>query len=243
MERMNKPIHFNLSCPRSQDAAPDGNFRGGILPQDSAWWSGSGRMNSPRGLRPLRAAFSLIELLLVMSIIALLASASILAVQGITSGRNITLAGSMVLDQMSLAQQTALTKNTRVRWQIVEVPDNRTGEDESYRLIRLQIFEPSNRTWRTLNQQLLPISISADARQNFYFSTLLKDAHQIDDLTYDGQRGASAAASSIVFLPNGRTSLNPSAIYSLTLHNPRKTNDFITIQVNPVSGRTRTFRP
>jgi uncharacterized protein (TIGR02596 family) len=196
----------------------------------------SGRRKGAATLR----GFSLIELLVVVVIVMILAAVGTVAMQGVSAARNLTTAGSMVLDQISLAQQTALTRNTRSRWQIIEVPDLRTGEEKAWRLMRVQVFDPTNRAWQTVDRKLLPVSVNVDPSTNA--STLLANPQPVDDLTYGGEQGVSALASSIVFRPDGRTSLNPNSICSLTLRNPRKANDFITVQIDPISGRTRTFR-
>lgn len=190
-------------------------------------------------------AFSLIELLAVIAIIALLVVGSGLAVREVMAGRNVENAAGMVVDDIALAQQTALSKNVRVRWQIIEVADRRTGDDPAFRFLRLQIFDPIARVWTTIGRQLLPISISADTNSPPPASTLLSAnaVQTINDLAYDGLTQQTAKAASVVFRPDGRTSLDPNAIHSLTLRDPKRTNNFLTIQIDPVSGRTRTFHP
>lgn len=193
-------------------------------------------------LRRKGGGFSLIELMVVMAIVALLASLTVVAFQGIGASRKITTAGNMIVDQFMLARQTALTKNAKVRWQLVKVPDSRSGEAEAFRLIRLQLFNPRARSWESVGQAaLLPVAITADPAR----STLLQagSIQNISDLTYDGQTERNAQASSVLFLENGRTSLNPNGVFTVTLHDSKSTNDFITVQIDPVSGRTRTYRP
>ncbi len=191
----------------------------------------------------LPTAFSLIELLAVMAIIALLVGASGLAIQGIGASRRIALAGSAVIDQLNLAQQTARSRNTPTRWQILEVPDNRTGDPAAFRFIRLQAFDPKARSWATLDRQLFPIAICADTNTSPKASTLLDLTGNVTDLTFGGQANQTARAAGIIFHPDGRTSLDPNAIHSLTVRDLRKSDDFITVQIDPLSGRTRSFRP
>jgi len=173
----------------------------------------------------IRSAFSLLELLVVMGIIAILATLAISAMGGISAGRNLATGGNLLLDQLSLARQTALTRNARVRWQIFSVADERNGDPAAVRRMQLEYFDPSARTWKMLGRrETLPITIIADPDR----STLLKNG---------------ATSGTVTFLANGRTGLDPNAIHSLTLFDGRSASNFITIQLDPISGRCRTFQP
>jgi len=184
--------------------------------------------------------FSLIELLTVITIIAILTSLGAVAFSNIASGRNVAISGNIIMDQMALAQQTATAKNARVRWQILSVPDTRNGDPAAFRLTRLQIFVPKSRAWLDIAPaKLLPLSVQAVTN----LSTLLtNEIVSVTDLTYDGRTGSNTPARSIVFFGDGLTDLNPNDRSSLTLRDVRNTNNFLTLQIDPVSGRLRTFQ-
>ncbi|HRJ73658.1 MAG TPA: GspH/FimT family pseudopilin [Terrimicrobiaceae bacterium] len=172
-------------------------------------------------------AFSLVELLVVIAVIGLLAVGSLVAVSGIRAGRNLNQAGILALDQFALARQNAVSKNARVRWLIVSVADARNGDPEAFRKIRLEIFDPAGRAWKPLGRPVtFPVSVVADPAG----STLLTNT-------------AAGATNAVTFLANGRTQLNPNTVHSLTLSDGKNINNFITIQLDPVSGRCRTFQP
>jgi len=151
----------------------------------------------------------------------------------------------MAISQIALAKQVSAAKNARVRWQIVEIPDSRSGDAPAFRLIRLQFFDPSQRSWRTLGrQQILPVAVVADPAQSTLLTTLDTNVvGTVSDLNYGGQSNAVAEAATVVFFSDGRTGLSPNSIWSLTFHDKKRTNDFLTVQVDPVSGSTRVFRP
>jgi len=174
-----------------------------------------------------RFAFSLVELLVVMAIIGILTAVTFTAVNGVRSGRNLSTASDMVLDHFMLARQNALTKNARVRWQIVSVPDDRNGDASAFRRLQLEIFDAAARQWKPLRRPAsLPLTIFADPAR----STLLTN-------------NAAGATNAVVFLSSGRTWLNPNGNYTLTLCDDKNTNNFITLQLDPLSGRCRTFQP
>jgi len=173
-------------------------------------------------------AFSLIELLTVVAIIGILAALTIPAASSILAGRNLTTGANMLVDQLVSARQAASAKNARIRWHIISTNDSRNGELAGFRRMQAEIFDPVGRQWSPFSRAVvLPLTITADPLR----STILTNQ-------------AANATNSIEFLPGGRTALpNPSGIYSITLHNGRNTNNFVTIQIDPVSGRCRTFQP
>ena len=177
--------------------------------------------------RPNRSGFSLVELLVFVVLMAILAALSLPAFNGIRSGNLLSTGSGLVLDQFAIARQTALSRNARVRWQLISIPDSRNGDPSGFRRLRLEIFDPATRQWNQHGRPItLPISITADPAR----STIVTNP-------------AGGATNEVIFLSNGRTGLDPNAVHSLTLYDGKNTNNFITVQVDPVSGRCRTFQP
>lgn len=91
-------------------------------------------------------AFSLVELLVVVAVIAIIAGFAVPAVTTMIRGSQLTQGSQMVLDQMSLARQTALAKNRPVDVRFYKFADPETpGEtpdkpDTGY-FRALQVFE------------------------------------------------------------------------------------------------------
>lgn len=195
---------------------------------------GAEAMRRSRPLCP--AGFSLIELLVVIAIVSLLTFVGVVGFGSIASGWRVKEGGNMIMDQLSLAQQTAISKNSRVRWQIVSVPDQRSGDPEAFRLTRLQVFVPAQRSWQDIGPgKLLPRSVFASTNG----STLLA-ADRVSATQLPG--GVDAPAGSIVFFGNGMPDLNPNGMFSLTLQAGGNTNNLLVLQMDPVSGRMRAFQ-
>jgi hypothetical protein len=135
----------------------------------------------------------------------------------------------MVLDQFALARQSALSKNARVRLTITSVRDIRNDDPSAFRKMQSEIFDPVGRSWKPLGRAItFPMTIVADPGK----STLLTNT--------DTKEGAT---NTVTFLSGGRADLNPNDVFSLTISSGINTNNFITIQLDPVSGRCRTFQP
>lgn len=180
-------------------------------------------------MHPFNKGFTLIELLVVVALMAVLLSLSAIGFQGIRSGQNLKQGGTMVLNQLSLARQSAVSKNARVRWMVYSTKDDRTGDPEAFRKMQLEIFDPSAREWKKHTRAIvLPAAVALDPAR----SPILTNV-------------SPGSSNSITFLPSGRTELDPNRKpdHSLTLADLRNTNNFITIQLDPVSGRCRTFQP
>lgn len=191
-----------------------------------------------------KTAFSLIEILLVIVLIVILGSLSVAGFQHVTGSRQMTAAASLVIDQLNFARQSAISQNAPVRFQICEIEDSRNGDEADFRLVRLQVFDQEGRIWKPLSRpQVFPQAIIAS--RDVSLSTMLaaSDLQTISDLNFDGNSGRSVQARAIDFLPSGRPRLNPNAIYSLTVRHSGRGEDFITIQLDPVSGTSRIFRP
>jgi uncharacterized protein (TIGR02596 family) len=123
-------------------------------------------------------AFSLIELLIVISIIAIIAGFSIPAVTSVLKGSALTQAGTILEDQMSLARQHALGNNKLVqvrfyRYGDPEIPGEKVDDPSTGQFRAIQYFERSpGGIWSPVGKFVrLPESIMMNPTERF--STIL----------------------------------------------------------------------
>ena len=217
-------------------------------------------MKKPR-LTARHAAFTLIELLVVITIIAIIATFSVPAVTGILRGSAITQSSQMLTEQFSLARQFALSKNRAIEVRLYqyadpEMPGESVTTATTWQYRALQIFEvvESGVAVPLDKPQRFPGTVVMTSR--FTFSTLISGTGQIakPPTTNDPELPRGVARNynyvSFRFLPDGSTNLSPTGSWFLTIHNltdkPSGTTppiNFFTIQLDPVSGSTKSFRP
>lgn len=206
-------------------------------------------------------AFTLVELLAVIAIMAIVLSFVVPAFSSTMRSMQLTQAAESVSDQLHIARQTALTKNHPIEVRFYSYSDPRAaGSSKACRAIQsFQINDDGSYT--AVNKAiLLPDAIIIDS--NPTLSTLLNPVTS-------GSMGAPATASGSTlnvsvprvgnnydsiyfhFLPDGSTNLPADGTqWCVSLHYETLGNNltalpqnFATVQIDPYNGQTRTFRP
>ena len=191
------------------------------------------------------SAFSLLELLVVVAILAVLAGVSLPSIVSVLQGRNIEAAGAMFADAVSLARQEASAGSRTVELRIYRSPSG-TGSWQAFQLwsTRGTNTEPLA-SMRKLPQGVavwLPGSplISTLATNPFFFvSGTTNAALGRGPLDYISvQFRASGALDGIVSTNNN----------FLTLVSEHQTNatapaNYATILINPATAKATIIRP
>ena len=209
-----------------------------------------------------RSAFSLIELVVVIAIIAIIATFTVPAATTILRGSAITQASQTLTDQISLARQMALSRNRAVEVRFYKYADPEAAGETTGQWRAIQLFEvlESGVAVPLGKVQTLPISVVIEPSTTF--STLIpaqgKEIAPIKNKDPDLPRGVGIGYvyGAFRFLQDGSTNLAPTSTWFVSIHNltdtpsgttMKKVNgdpiNFFTLQIDPVSGAIKGFRP
>ena len=190
----------------------------------------------------LRArAFSLIELVVVISVLAIIAAFSVPAVTSMLKGSSLTQASQLLVDQMNLARQLALSRNTIIEVRVYRYSDpDSPGEDvtkpEEGKFRAMQVFEvlPSGAALPVGKFEEFPNSIMLSANRetpDSGISSLLdkgnikkpedfgkKDPYHISLPELPKGIKKQYQFVHFRFMPDGSTTLGPTSLWFLTLH-------------------------
>ncbi len=211
--------------------------------------------------------FTLVEMLVVIGIIALIASLTVPAVTSTLRGMQLTQGSQMVNDMIALARQTALAKNHSVEVRLYQYGDASIGESATspsagkYRA--LQLYEiPDGGAPVSVplgNVMRLPSNLLIDSGAALSSIVGSASTNTWPSFTASGPQnpllsgiGTSYNFVSFRFLPGGRTNLPISStqVWFLTLHNltdgdvlNAPPTNFFTIQIDASNGHLATYRP
>lgn len=188
-------------------------------------------------------AFSLIELLIVIAIMAILVSLSVPAMNSIARGSNITRAGQMVGDMVILGRQEAVAKNRDIEVRIIEVSP---APGVAGGLVAVQLWELSDASAKPVSR-INRLPEGAAISSNTALSPLLKADVSVGNTTNFGSLGnrpylgfkirANGKLSSSVGMNNNFLTVSATSDASAPPEN------YYTIRVNPVTGRVNIYRP
>jgi uncharacterized protein (TIGR02596 family) len=188
--------------------------------------------------------FTLLELLVVMSIMVMLMALAMPAVTSILTGSKLERAGQMVADALTLARQEAVSKNREVQVAFFELPMETGGKG----WIGLQVWRVDDsptgpitrqvsRLWRLPGPMVITTSGS--------LSPLLTAAVLSGTATIAGNTGVAYKA--FRFRANGSTDSSIGTNNYVTVQdallpgNPPP--NYFTVQVNPITGKISIIRP
>jgi len=224
--------------------------------------------NTSHGNILKKGGFTVVELLVVMSIIAIIIGFTMPAMNTVLKGSQLTQAGQMINDQLNLARQIALTKNHSVEVRFYQfgdpqAPGEQTAVPASGRYRAIQAFEiqDSGSAVPLSKVQQVPPSIIIDSGgalssiispPSAYVAPLpVLTSYSIQTVPI-ARVGTNYNTVAFRFLPDGSVNLSKisSNPWCLTLHNinegdslPAPKANFITTQIDPSNGHIKTYRP
>jgi uncharacterized protein (TIGR02596 family) len=200
----------------------------------------------------LPRAFSLVEMLVVIAIMITLMAIVIPASSSLMGGMNLSRSAGMITDELNFARQTALSRNRDVEVRFYKQGSKLDGNDKQFRAFRSFLIEGADlASWKPLSrvkQLPEPIIISDEVNYSSLLGAPAGNGLVKSNESLPG--GGNADYVSFLFRANGGTSLKPvTANWFLTLYSQKtKTGvalppNYFTAQVDPVTGRTRSYRP
>ena len=201
--------------------------------------TGSCRRTSFRCRR--RTAFTLIELMAVMTIMIVLASFAGPAFTSLAVGSRLTRAGQLVADQLYLARQEAVTKNRDVQVRFITIGGTVRG---------VQL-------WRVDDSITGPVTNAVARMTSLPDGVVVSPDPQFSPLLSAGTTGTmslppygTVSFISIRIRSNGGTENSITAANNfLTLQNANGTTsgspgaNYYTVQINPITGKVVHYQP
>jgi len=193
-----------------------------------------------------------------MAIIAIVVGFVVPSIGSIMRGNDMTRGEQMLQEQLALARQTAIAKNRRVEVRFYNFDDPEVvGTDSLYRAFQTFVFDEKNTA--TPLGKILKLPGLLTINTNTTASTLMTLLDKAFDPAKDPKiniRGVGTAytAKAFQFRPDGSTNL-PSAAgpnWFLTLvsssviaqvSSATLPLNFATVQIDPIGGTVRTYRP
>lgn len=186
--------------------------------------------------------FTLVELLVVVTIFLILAALSMPGITSTLAGIKITNATALAVDEIQLARATALARNTPVEVWFLKGSNN-------FQMVRSSLVNPdSSSEWISRTRQL-PEGIAIASAEAY--SNLI--GIQSPTNSPSGVQGVR-----ILIFPSGRVelpppvSMNPNTSLFFTIvpsssFDPNSGDalpaNFATVQINPINARVTTIRP
>lgn len=193
-----------------------------------------------------RPGFTLIELLLVVSIVIILAGLMAPAFRSMMTGTNLSRAGQLVGDHLSLARQEAITRNQQVEVRFFYFTNGVWPGWQALQVFRMeQTPRGESRLIPASKFTLLPegVLISSNERVSPLFKACTTGQANV------ARFGSTPIPyASFRFRANGATdSAITDANNFITLKNAQDPGEpppnYYTIQINPVTGKVTVFRP
>jgi uncharacterized protein (TIGR02596 family) len=187
-----------------------------------------------------RRAFSLIELLVVMALVAILVVAAVPALNSVARGSNLNRAGQLVGDQITVARLTAVSRNREVQVRLYNLTNGLQSGWLGLQVWRIEQSSNGSSSVAASRLILLPEGVLIEPAR----SPLLGADNIVSGTEALPSRG-SVAYQGFRFRPNGAMSAGVSASNNyLTLRSAQGGEaNYYTVQVDPLTGKTTVYRP
>ncbi len=212
-----------------------------------------------------KSAFSLVELLVVITIIGIISAFAVPAVGNLLKGSSLTQAANILTDQCAAARQISLTRNRSVevrfyKFALPELPGESVADTSTWRFRAVQFFEIADGGIPNPTGKLArfpqTVVMNSDPTLSSLLSMVANSPNQ-NDPDLPGSVARNYSYVSFRFQPDGTTSLSPTGGSSggkwfITGHLETDLGrasggtpppNFFTWMIDPVSGSSKVIRP
>ena len=208
----------------------------------------------------LQIAFSLVELLVVMALLAILLGLGVSQMSGANSSIELSISASEVADLFHQARQEALMRTRDVQVRIYEVTDPDFPDLKGFRKIAIGITElgedatdPTPVPFKKIDRDYhLPVALRF-LESNKYSTLLTGQSGATKNILAGSEEveGVSTRYVAVLFSPNNRARLSTDFDWTLTLVNSDQAGDsddklprnFIALQLLPGTGKVNFIQP
>lgn len=219
---------------------------------------------------PARRAFTLVELLAVMGIMAILLAVTVPSIAGINESLNISQGGQLFADQVALARQNASARNITIEVRCINVPhrsaDGTVIPPIVYGYSAIQLWTLSNGTFVPVSRvQNLPDGIVISDKNalsslfNVYNSPqdanhdptglmpaggpLAKDTYVSFTINPSGMMGVLPTSGPSAGTPPNMTDVSVTVVPARHATDATLPSNYMIIQLNPLTAATLAYRP
>jgi len=205
------------------------------------------------------AAFSVVELLVVIAIVGLLGVLAVNAFNQVMRGIRLTSAAQLVADAMNIARSAALTRNVPVQLRFYKLPDFDSTDGTPILYRGMQIFVCEYASTNAITKPILfpeRVVASLDANKSSILQLTemppsISDPAKLSGMNYRyvtmtfGPNGIIKTAST-----TGGSTLSSTNEWYVTLHARRDLDtdsswpeNYATVKINPITGSAKIFQP
>ncbi len=196
------------------------------------------------------AAFSLVEILVVLGILAIIVTASVPYISGILTATRLRGAADTVYNRLLETQSLAMLFNTDAELRLYEVPDLIDTESRPLlRKLRILTLNPPQDETTAAADVFEAVGTVTNLEDGIEVSTDIKFSSIIDLGFQTPGKDIYGRYIALRFRPDGSAVLQPGKPWFLTLHEKDaqlhgpKLKNFVTVQIDPATGHLRTFQP
>lgn len=196
------------------------------------------------------AAFTLIELLAVIAVMAIVAAMTIPAISHTMAASRLTTAGQMVVDELNSARQAAISRNIPVEVRFYKLPAHNaptTSVPAQFRAMQSFLVDGTNIiAVDRVKFFTAPVVVSTGNDESPFFSSLKHPEQEPVSISVPGYQ-EDYRYRAFRFTTKGAADIDATANFFTLV--PREAagsslgQNFFTIQINPVAGAVRVFRP